>query len=287
MIVAGLLVAASCSTNPSARTKVASARRVLSDTLGCLDTLQATDSIAAIVKMSVAAQDSTARLPPDFEQLFVESFRPRFVIPSKLPLSVVIGEQPCDSLGFRCVGGVLDLGAVAYVRANGDGTLSDAIVVDETMTPALAKNLNAALVAMSRAKEVPWFEKPDSISLVIRVAPDEAADTVLAARRLFKAVIPRYSSPFSYATMPEAGVDPAYPLNARLAGIEDSVTLAFTVRADGLIAAESMDLVDANYREFVASVFNALSRARYHPARLGDCAVATRMKQRFVFKAPQ
>jgi hypothetical protein len=48
-----------------------------------------------------------------------------------------------------------------------------------------------------------------------------------------------------------------------------------------------MDLVSANYREFVASASNALVNARYHPAHLGDCAVATRMKQRFVFKAPQ
>lgn len=90
----------------------------------------------------------------------------------------------------------------------------------------------------------------------------------------------------SSATMPQAGLDARYPVNARLAGIDDSVMLAFTVRSDG-IAAESIDLVSANYREFVASVFNALVKARYHPAHLGDCAVATRMKQRFVFRAPQ
>ena len=72
-----------------------------------------------------------------------------------------------------------------------------------------------------------------------------------------------------------------------MAGIGDSVTVAFTVRADGTIAIESLDLVTANYREFVASVFNALASARYHPAHLGDCAVATRMKQRFMFQAPR
>ena len=87
--------------------------------------------------------------------------------------------------------------------------------------------------------------------------------------------------------MPEAGVNPSYPLSARLAGVEDSVAIAFTVDADGAIVPESLDLVSANYREFVASVVNALLEARYHPAHLGDCAVATRMKQRFVFKAPR
>jgi TonB family protein len=270
-----------------ARTKVASARRAPSDTLGCLDTLKATDSIASIVKASVVASDSSVKLARDFEQLFIESLRPNFRVPSKLPLSVVVGEQPCDSLGYRCAGGVLNLGAVAYVVAHSDGTLSDAMVIDETTTPALADNLRAALGAMSRAKEVPLLGKADSASLIIRVEPDAGADTVHNARGLFKAMMPRYSAPFSYATMPAAGVDAPYPLNARLAGVEDSVTIAFTVRADGTIAEESMDLVSANYREFVASVLNTLLKARYHPAHLGDCAVATRIKQRFVFKAPQ
>jgi len=45
--------------------------------------------------------------------------------------------------------------------------------------------------------------------------------------------------------------------------------------------------VSANYRDFVASVLDALGRTRYHPAHLGDCAVATRMKQRFLFKVPE
>jgi hypothetical protein len=276
-----------CSANPSQRPSVAAARRVAADTLGCLDTLKATDSIATIVKVSVAPQDSTNRLPIEFEQLFAQTLRQHFRVPTKLPLSVVIGQPPCDSLGYRCAGGVLNLGAVIYVTAYGNGTASEAIVVDETTTPALADSLRAALMAMSRKNEVPWFWQSDSIALVIRVAPDDAADTVPAARRLFKAMIPRYDAPFSYATMPESGVDAPYPLNARLAGVEDSVTVVFTVRADGTIAGESMDLVTANYSEFVVSVFNALARTRYHPAHLGDCAVATRMKQRFMFKVPR
>lgn len=283
--LAVLLGAAACSTNPAQRAN--SARRVLGDTLGCLDTLKASDSISTIVKVSVVPQDSTVKLPNEFEQLFAEGLRSRFRVPSKLPLSVVIGQPPCDSLGYRCVGGVLDLGAVIYIQARNDGTLSQATIVDETTTPALADSLRAALVAMSKANEVPWFGQADSISLVIRVEPDDGADTVQNARRLFKARLPRYDAPFSYATMPQAGVDAPYPLTARLAGVEDSVTIAFTVRADGTIAAESLDLLSANYREFVVSVFSTIIETRYHPAHLGDCAVATRMKQRFMFKAPR
>jgi hypothetical protein len=68
--------------------------------------------------------------------------------------------------------------------------------------------------------------------------------------------------------------------------VGDSVTVAFTVQADGSIAPESIDLVAARYGEFVSSVVEALEKTRYHPARLGDCAVATRMKQRFMFRFP-
>jgi TonB family protein len=263
-----------------------SARRALS-TQGCLDTLKSSDSIATVVRMTVAGQDSAVELPREFEGMFIQGFRSHFTLPKKLPLSVVTGWQPCDSLGSRCVGGVLNLGAAIYVTVHNDGTLSDAMVIDETMTPALADSMRAALVAMSRANDVPPFGKPDTIALGIRVTPQEAADTAKTWSYIFTAVVPHYSLPFSSARMPEAGINAPYPLNARLAGIEDSVTLAFTVDADGRVAAESIDLVSANYREFVSSEVNALLEARYHPAHLGDCAVATRMRQRFVFKAPQ
>jgi TonB family protein len=237
--------------------------------------------------MFVAAQDSAIKLPRDFAGMFIDGFRPHFTAPKKLPLSVVTGWQPCDSLGTRCASGVLNLSAAIYLTAHNDGTLSDANVIDETMTPDLADGLRAALVAMSRANDVPPVGETDMIALAIKVAPQESADSSQALSYLFKAVVPRYSWPFSSASMPEAGVNATYPLSARLAGVEDSVSLAFTVDAEGRIAPESIDLVSANYREFVASAVNALVKARYHPAHLGDCAVATRMKQRFLFKAPQ
>ncbi|MFL5497548.1 MAG: TonB family protein, partial [Gemmatimonadaceae bacterium] len=82
-------------------------------------------------------------------------------------------------------------------------------------------------------------------------------------------------------------VDPQYPFQARLAGVGDSVRLAFTVRADGTIAPQSIELINANYRDFVSAVFDALENTRYHPARLGDCPVATRVTQRFLFKVPE
>jgi len=239
------------------------------------------------VKMNVAPQDPKTTLPRDFENLFVESFRPHFSVPRKLSLSVVTGLEPCDSIGSRCLGGVLNIGAVAYVTAYSDGTLSSPAIVDVALTQSLAANLRSALESMSQNQGVPWMGRIDSLPLVLTLVPEEQPDTVPQSRYVFRAQVPRYDVPFSYAAMPLAGVNARYPASARLVGAEDSVTLAFTVEPDGTIASESIDLVSASYRDFVTSVVDALGNTRYHPAHLGDCAVATRMKQRFVFKAPQ
>jgi len=281
-----VLAANACATNPSPRTPSSTANDVRADAVGCLDTLHASDTVETIVKMSVASQDPKIALPPDFESFFAQGFNARFKAPSKLPLSVVIGAEPCDSLGSRCAGGVLNIGAVAYVTARGNGSLVVTDVVDETLTMDFADRIGTALEAMSKNRDVPWLEQKDSIPLVLKFAPDDQPDTVPSTRYVFKAKIPRYDLPFTYAMMPSAGVDPKYPTRAAIAGIEDSVVLAFTVRANGSIAPQSMDFVSGNYREFVLSAADALNETRYHPAHIEDCAVATRIRQRFVFKSP-
>jgi len=283
--LAPLVFAAACATNPQPKT--ASARRSAAYGIGCLDTLHAADSISTIVKMTVAPQDPKVELPRDFENLFVEGFRSHFKAPANLPLSVVMGSEPCDSLGSRCVGGVLSVGAVAYATAHNDGKLSNIEVVDVALTPRFADSVNSALESMSRAELVPPVGDVDSIPVILQIGPEEEPDTVPTVRHVFRAKVPRYDWPFSYASMPAAGVDAKYPFTARLAGVDGSVTLAFTVESDGTIAAASIELVSANYRDFVTSVLDALGRTRYHPAHLGDCAVATRMKQRFLFKVPE
>lgn len=268
--------------NPAVKRPVPSAR----SSIGCLDTLHATDSIWSVVKLSVSAADTTKILPTDFESFFTQEFRRKFRVPGKLPLSVVMGTQPCDSLGSRCAGGFLDLAAVAFATAHYDGKLTGIEVVDATLTPMLADSVGATLAAMSREGLAPT-EGVDSIPLVVRMETEENPDTVPELRQVFRARVPRYALPFRYATMPAAGVDPRYPLTARLAGVGDSVAVAFTVDSEGWIAAESLELLRASYRDFVASVLTTLQRTRYHPARLGDCPVSTRMSQRFLFKAPK
>jgi hypothetical protein len=224
------------------------------------------------------------KLPADFENLFAEEFRRRFKAPAKTPLSVVRGIPPCDSLGSRCAAGVLDIGAVVYVTVQNNGKLRDVDVLDVALVPSFADTVRSVLGGMSRESLAPPTGGAETIPLVLEFRSEEEPDSVSEYRQVFRVKLPVYRLPFRYASMPAAGIDPGYPLTARLAGVGDTVSMAFTVAADGLIQPESLELVKANYRDFVAPVADALLQTRYHPARLGDCAVATRMEQRFVFK---
>lgn len=254
---------------------------------GCLDTLHAADSVETIIKMSVVSQDTAVKLPAGFEPMFAEEFRSHLKVPARLPLSVVMGSPPCDSLGRRCAGASLNVGAVAYATARGDGKLADIQVVDIALTPAFRDSVAAALRAMSTAGTVPPTGDAESVPLVIHLGPEENPDTVPRERRVFQAKVPHYDLPFRYASMPAAGINAAYPLAARLAGVGDSVTIEFTVDSDGTIATESLELVRASYRDFVYTVLDALGKTQFHPAYLDDCAVSSRMKQRFLFKVPE
>jgi hypothetical protein len=280
--VAACVLGLACVSTPGPNRKAATRA---APAIGCLDTLHAADSAWSVVKLSVVPQDTTRKLQNDFEGFFAQEFRRRFRVPSKLPLSVVMGAPPCDSIAARCVGGLLDLSAVAFLTAHYDGKLSDIQVIDATLTPDLADSVLSALKRMSREELGPSMDA-DTISLVVRLEADPNPDTVPEERHVFRARVPHYTLPFRYAAMPAAGVEPRYPFAARLAGVGDSVAVAFTVDAEGKIAPESLELMRASYRDFVASVVTALQKTGYHPARLGDCAVSTRMSQRFLFAAP-
>jgi hypothetical protein len=277
---AGFVFVAACGTSPK---PAASAVKPVKDAVGCLDTLSTVDTAEAVIQMTVASADTSESLPQGFADLFAQTLRARFKSPARLSLSVVMGSEPCDSLGLRCAGGQLSVGTTAYVTAYNNGKLSEPEIIDETLTPSLADSVRAALHAISEGQEVPWMGAKDSIPLVVTFAAGSDSDSINTSSELFKARFPVYDSPFTYAVMPRAGVDARYPFAATLAGIGDTVTVEFTVLADGTIAPESIAIVEGNYRDFVATVLDALLKTRYHAAHLGDCAVATRLKQRFVF----
>ena len=263
------------------------ASSLVRDTVGCLDTLHATDSITAVIKMTVKPQDPKTRLPPDFEGLFVQEFRSRLKVPSNLPLNVVEGWAPCDSASHKCAGGVLMIGSQAYATAHRDGAVSRIAVVDFALTPALADTVRVVLQMMAKDKAVPFFSGPDSIPLDISIHTEQRPDTVPVWRHLFRATIPHYISPFSSAEWPKNAKGPRYPSIAERSLVPDSVALTFSILSDGTVAPQSVDLQAAHYTDFVRAVFDRIATMRYVPGRIGSCPVATWEAQSFLFRIPE
>lgn len=254
------------------------------DTTGCLDTLHASDSVSAVVTMSVQPQDSKLVLPRDFEGLFVQEFRSRLKVPEALPLGVMIGWTPCDSVGRRCTSAVLELGSHAYVTAHPTGKLSRIGVIDFSLTPAFSDSVRAVLERISRENMSPFFTSKDSIPLEIEIRVEQHSDTVPSIRHLFRVTIPHYAIPFTYPEWPKNAKGPKYPRVAEGSGASDSIALTFTILPDGSIAPHSVDLQSGHYTDFIRSVFDKLATTRYVPARLGGCQVASWTRFNFLFR---
>jgi hypothetical protein len=260
-----------------------SARRTIGrDTTGCLDTLRASDSISAVVKMSVQPQDKKTKLPADFEGLFAQEFKSRFRTPNRLPLSVMRGSAPCDTVQKTCASGLMMLGSKAYAYARSDGTLSRVGVVDPSLTPVFSDSVRSVLLKLSSEHLVPFSPSPKPIPIEIFIGVDQHADTVPRERQLFRVTIPRYRLEFKHADQSKIE-RPRYPQNALAAGVGDTLVLTFTILPNGRVAPESVDYHGGHYRDFVRPVLASLERSIFTPARIGECRVATWVSQTFVF----
>lgn len=258
---------------------------VARDTTGCLDTLHASDSVSAVVTMNVRPQDPKTMLPPDFEGLFVQEVRSRLKAPGSLLLGVMIGWNQCDSARQRCAGGVLMLGSQAYATAHPIGGLSRIGVIDVSLTPAFSDSVRKVLERIGQEKmSPPFFNRKDSIPLKISIGVEQHSDTVSPYRHLFRVTLPHYNLPFTLAEWPKNARAPKYPSIAETRGVGDSVTVTFTILADGTVAPQSIEVQAGRYIDFIQSVFARLATGRYLPAHVGGCPVATRGSQSFTFK---
>jgi hypothetical protein len=256
------------------------------DTAACLDTLRTSDSIAAVVTMSVKPQNKRTRLPKDFEGLVAQEFRSRLKLPSSLPLSVMRGWDSCDTAQKTCASGVLVIGSTVYATAHSDGTLSDISVVDLSQTPVFSDSVRSILLQLSKERLIPFFTSSESIPLEIFIGPEDHADTVARARQLFQVTIPRYRLPFKSAGWTQKRNGPKYPLNAERAGVGDTLVLTYTILRNGTVAPSSIDLRSGHYRDFVKPVVNFLINSSFEPASIGGCRVATWVTQTFMFAVP-
>jgi hypothetical protein len=255
------------------------------DTTGCLDTLHASDTISAVVTMSVRPQDPNTKLPADFEGLFVQEIGSRLKVQGSLPLRVMVGWGPCDANSEICPGAVLTIGSSVYVTAHPTGALSRIGVIDFSLTPSFSDSVRAVLERIGREKmSPPLFGRNDSIPLTISIGVQQNYDAIPPHRRLFRVNLPHYSLPFTYAKWPKNAKRPNYPSNAERIGVGDSVTVSLTILADGTVAPNSVDVQSGRYIDFMKSVFDVLGKTRYLPARVGGCPVAAWGMLSFTFK---
>lgn len=257
--------------------------RPRADTTACVDTLRASDTVSAVVKVSVRHQDSTATLPRDFEALFAQEFRSRFKPPAELPLSVMDGDPPCDQDQHTCSGATPMVHVVAYAIASSDGTIAKLGVLSPSLNGELADSVRSALVSMSRTNMVPFFQTEKTLPLTIIVNTEDTPDSVPPVRRLFRAKLPRYAVRFRHAEMSADSPRPKYPSTAARAAVGDTLKFQFTILPNGRVAPQSVDVLHAHYREFLETMDDALSKTVFHPAQLGACPVAESVTQTFQF----
>lgn len=284
---------AACAANPvppqQSRLPTASRPPVVApqaDSVGCLDTLRANDSISVAVKLSVRPlsvrpRDGNSELPAEFEEFFIEEFASRFKAPAPLSLSVIV-DIGCPSAKFTCPHSSLWLSTTAYAVARADGSLSHVRVVDESLTPSLSDTVRAVLESMSRDRAMSGFPGDSlPVQIALRI---ERPDTVVSGRPLFRVRMPRYDVEFTRAKMGTGNFrGPKYPLPPKRLGIGDTVVMSYTVLRNGLVDPRSLDFHRGQHADFVRSVFDWIETATYEPARLGKCPVAAWARQTFIF----
>lgn len=79
-----------------------------------------------------------------------------------------------------------------------------------------------------------------------------------------------------------------YPASLREEGLGGHVVVQFVVGADGRMVSGSMDLLEADYRDFAEEVIRGAENARFEPAHIGACALPSlvRMPINFTIRRP-
>ena len=255
------------------------------------DTAQATLTVPAVVFLepgrdlavgSAARQQSTA---------FITALVPFFQSPARLEISVRpvvsvshLGDSP-DSIRFG-------LGGPLLLSLGPNGRLRGRQPWAGTAIPALNEALVRAALDRDSAGPLPvddWVSESTFGPRQIQVGVGAAA--------------PVGTWPLMRTALPILRVDaevtqdhfakPEYPRSQQVRGGGARVDLRYLVREDGLADPASIEVlsVTVNARSgaeggaeaFAASAVQAISKSRFHPARVGECRVRSRVVQRVSF----
>lgn len=168
-------------------------------------------------------------------------------------------------------------------RVDPTGRLADSTIAVDIASPDIRESIVAAV---QRADSALAFSPPSQDVLSdrgkIRLQFVEIPNSQGTSVPLLRVVVPgiRLEEGASVVSFPQL----SYPEVLREQSLGGHVVLQFVVRADGRIEANSIDLLQAEYRDFALAAIHGVEGARFQPAHIGRCKLPTIVRVPVDFK---
>jgi hypothetical protein len=166
--------------------------------------------------------------------------------------------------------------------AHRDGTIDQVLLTESTLSPALDSTLMAAVQRVDSNRTLPPFPPaltPDLVRLRLTLGDRDRRSPgqpfFVTRQATWKLDHPAAGSRYNRA--------PEYPVNARLAGVTDSLVLSFVIDETGAAAMSTARFLAGSYRDFKLAVLEVIPGYKFHPAMIAGCPVPQRVTMPFVF----
>ena len=143
---------------------------------------------------------------------------------------------------------------------------------------------SAALAAVDRARGIPGARHTLPLVIAMRDTQPIAIEVAFGREAERPSGVARFSVHEAKVLPLPGNPTPPYPTNARAAGIEGDVRVAFIVRPDGTADLGSVHVVESSRPDFATSAVHSLARARYAPGEIDCQLVPTVVEQPFHFR---
>lgn len=209
---------------------------------------------------------------------YAQTVGEHFSAPRALTLAYLPTRQPSASPTMDDLG----LGGDLKFKLDSRGHLKLPISVTTT-APELNEALARALLMADSAGELsPTPATPDFADGIVRLRISASRErppvaVPLLAARLRVLLVDSSPQLISYQ-------NPKYPKGAQYAGVSGRVVLRFVVGESGGVIPSTMQVVEAEYREFIDAAVAAMLQAKFAPAEVSGCAVPMQVQQALSFK---
>jgi TonB family protein len=242
-------------------------------------------------------------LPPAYVGLVMDALVHAFVVPRPLVMpAFVMGQGAAGDSSPRWKTMPAAIGEMTFTLDT-LGTPSDVHLTQSSLSP----SLDNALLAMSRPDSAHPFPAPTGVTgpkpvrffvafhsgdtgktqpivMPVKTNATGLAATPAARAPLVRVRVPRWDDGRFAAPLPDNPVKATYPVVGLRGRIDDDVMVQFVIDEAGYPIPSTIRLVSAHYREFAQSAVEALTKARFRPGSIGQCAVREIVQQPFAFK---